>query len=111
MLTTPTILDSICVLQVSGSPQIIRDLMSGVFPLIPDLDLVAVDVRDVARAHIMAMIRPVSGRFVLVENNYSFRRVCEICRANGYSQVCKQVLYTSHEDVDSTLGLLVIAAF
>lgn len=40
---------------IDGSVTIVRDLMTGKFPMIPKLCFPGVDVRDVVAAHIKAM--------------------------------------------------------
>lgn len=48
------------------SPAIIRDLLTGKFPLIPKLGFNYVDVRDVALGHVRALQRPeAEGRYIL----------------------------------------------
>ncbi len=74
--------------QVTGSPQFVFDMMTGKFPLYPNLGFATVDVRDVARAHIIAMVNTsLSGRFILNHSNVSFRDMSQYCRANGFAQV------------------------
>ena len=69
--------------------QILRDLMTGAFPMVPDISFPSVDVRDVARAHVMVMANEsYSGRFLLSEGTYTFKNLCEITKAQGFSQVC-----------------------
>ena len=73
---------------VSGSPQIIRDFLTGVFPLIPDMSLPDVDIRDVARAHVAVMVdEALSGRFIISQGTYTFRQVCDILKAEGFANV------------------------
>ena len=50
---------------VRSSPAIIRDLMAGKFPMIPNFRFGVVDVRDVALAHVRALQRPAEGRHLL----------------------------------------------
>ncbi len=51
---------------VRSSPAIIRDLMAGKFPMIPNFRFGVVDVRDVALAHVRALERAdASGRHLL----------------------------------------------
>eukprot|EP00042_Codosiga_hollandica_P053664 m.708505 g.708505 ORF g.708505 m.708505 type:complete len:300 (-) comp58744_c0_seq7:341-1240(-) len=74
--------------QISGSPQIIRDLMTGVFPLIPGFIFPSVDVRDVATAHIRAALDvSLSGRFICVERSYWLREMITMCKAAGFDKV------------------------
>lgn len=52
---------------VSGSNHIVRHMLDGAMPVVPNLFIPVVDVRDVASAHIMAMTDPAAAgeRFLL----------------------------------------------
>ena len=51
---------------VRSSPTLIRDLLVRAFPACPQLKINAVDVREVAAAHVEALERPeASGRYIL----------------------------------------------
>ena len=64
---------------ISGSPQLVRDLMTGTFPLVPAFSFGTVDVREVARAHISAMVhQELTGRFILVKDTYSLANISAI---------------------------------
>ncbi|EGD83125.1 dihydroflavonol reductase [Salpingoeca rosetta] len=65
---------------LTSSPQIIADLMTGKFPMVPQLSFPSVDVRDVATAHIQAMESDATGRFVCVENTYSMQEISTLCK-------------------------------
>lgn len=67
---------------MQSSPQIVHDLMTGKFPGIPHFNFPAVDVRDVAAAHIRLLLdQPeVTGRFICVERNYSLKEIADACR-------------------------------
>lgn len=67
----------------SSSIQIIRRMMSGEMPLVPDVYTNVVDVRDAADLHILAMTGPgASGqRFIaLAESNIGFLQMAAIIR-------------------------------
>lgn len=53
--------------EISGSNHLIQRILSGGMPAFPDVWIPIVDVRDVARAHILAMTTPDAGgqRFLL----------------------------------------------
>ncbi len=49
-----------------SSPGVMRDLLTGKFPMVPKLSFNIVDVRDVALAHVRALQRPeAKGRFIV----------------------------------------------
>ncbi|MEM7154848.1 MAG: aldehyde reductase [Myxococcota bacterium] len=49
-----------------SSPAVMRDLLTGKFPMTPKLAFNLVDVRDVALAHVRALQRPdAAGRFII----------------------------------------------
>ncbi len=51
---------------VRSSPTLIRDLLVRTFPACPQIKVNAVDVREVADAHVEALLRPeASGRYIL----------------------------------------------
>ncbi len=60
----------------------IQQLMSGAFPMVPDLRLPWVDVRDVADAHIAAMTNASAAgrRFIIATNPMSLVDVARILR-------------------------------
>lgn len=67
--------------QVAGSAAILFELMSGKFPMIPNLGFPAVDVRDVAAAHVLLMERAeLSGRFLCAESSQWMRDMAEAGR-------------------------------
>jgi nucleoside-diphosphate-sugar epimerase len=53
--------------EISGSNHVIERMLNGRMPLMPDLYFPIVDVRDVARAHVEAMVRPEAAgeRFII----------------------------------------------
>jgi hypothetical protein len=57
---------------LSTSPQIIRDIMTGTFPAIPDLGFLVVDVRDVARVR-----KGIKGNEYIYISDYQDDYECE----------------------------------
>ncbi|WP_421952485.1 SDR family oxidoreductase [Pelagibacterium sp.] len=64
------------------SATLVQRLMNGSVPAAPRIPLVAIDVRDVARAHLAAMISPEAGghRFPMGERTMFFAEVAAILR-------------------------------
>ncbi|MDX1452834.1 MAG: aldehyde reductase, partial [Oleiphilaceae bacterium] len=55
---------------LNESNKVLRDMMSGVYPTIMSVNWGFVDVRDVAKAHVLAMQTPTaSGRYLVVSND------------------------------------------
>ncbi len=52
--------------RLGTSAQLIASMMKGRLPLLPDIAIPSVDVRDVARAHVLAMLAPEAGRRFLL---------------------------------------------
>jgi len=66
---------------------IFRDLLSGTYPGILDLSWGLVDVRDVAKAHVLAMENPnASGRYLCAGETFSMKQVVEVLRHAGYAK-------------------------
>jgi nucleoside-diphosphate-sugar epimerase len=68
--------------QDSESIKLITDFVTGRFKTgVPAFDISVVDVREVARAHVEAAIRPeAKGRYILVNTTKSFLEIGEILR-------------------------------
>jgi dihydroflavonol-4-reductase len=67
---------------IRSSPAIVRDLLRGKMPLIPNFHLGIVDVRDVAIAHAEALRREdASGRHILNGRSLWMREMAAILRA------------------------------
>jgi len=68
----------------SESIKMIRDMIRGVFKMgVPAFSFGVVDVRDVAKAHVEAAIRPeVEGRFILVADTKTFVEMGQILRSH-----------------------------
>jgi nucleoside-diphosphate-sugar epimerase len=66
------------------SGEVIKKIMDGDFPAIPDLNFPLVDVRDVASAHISAMTTPEAAgeRFICVDDTSSMREVAKLLAEN-----------------------------
>ncbi|NTV98997.1 MAG: SDR family oxidoreductase [Chlorobiaceae bacterium] len=70
---------------ISTSCETIRDFMSGVYPAIMDLNWGIVDVRDVAKAHLLAMEKiEASGRYLCSGDAMHMRELVELLTASGY---------------------------
>lgn len=64
-----------------SSPSIIAELVTGAFPLVPDLTFQWVDVREVARAHVEALVRDEANhRYLISGHTASLHEVCSILR-------------------------------
>jgi len=64
-----------------ASVDIIKAVLAGEVPGVVDISMGVVDVRDVARAHIIAMEKPECDgkRFLLVsESNVPYQRICQV---------------------------------
>lgn len=69
---------------VSGANHIVQRMLDGAMPVVPNLFIPVVDVRDVASAHIMAMTNPgAAGERFLLSNGpaLSLKEIGEIIRA------------------------------
>lgn len=71
---------------VNASPQIFVDMLGGVYPGILNLTWGFVDVRDVAKAHILAMETPAAqGRYLCANATLSMREVVTMLVESGYN--------------------------
>ena len=73
-----------------ASTQIISQLISGKFPMIPALSFPFVDVRDVAKLHLKAMITPEANgkRFIAAHTNPTWmHEIAEILYNAGYNKI------------------------
>ncbi len=65
----------------------IRDIMSGVYPGIMDLNWGFVDVRDVAKAHVLAMVTDAaSGRYLCSAETIHMRTIVALLKLSGFSK-------------------------
>jgi dihydroflavonol-4-reductase len=67
--------------RLSGSNQILADILGGVYPGIIDIDFGIVDVRDVVRAHRLALETPgANGRYICAGDVLSMREIVAAMR-------------------------------
>jgi dihydroflavonol-4-reductase len=72
---------------VNTSNQVFVDLLSGTYPGIMRFTWGFVDVRDVAKAHLLAATKPeASGRYLCAADTVPMRDVVELLRASGYEK-------------------------
>jgi dihydroflavonol-4-reductase len=72
---------------INTSNQTFVDLVKGVYPAVMALDWGFVDVRDVADAHIAAMMTPkASGRYICASANMTMTEVVALMKENGYAK-------------------------
>ncbi|HRI65459.1 MAG TPA: SDR family oxidoreductase [Polyangium sp.] len=71
---------------VSESNQMFVDLVNGVYPGIMNLTWGFVDVRDVAKAHLLALGPKASGRYLCAAGTLPMREVVELMAKNGYDK-------------------------
>eukprot|EP01125_Pyxidicula_operculata_P019135 TRINITY_DN6916_c0_g1_i3.p1 TRINITY_DN6916_c0_g1~~TRINITY_DN6916_c0_g1_i3.p1 ORF type:complete len:360 (-),score=33.25 TRINITY_DN6916_c0_g1_i3:103-1182(-) len=65
------------------SPKILADLIKGIYPVIMSLSFGLVDVRDVAKAHVLALEKPnASGRYVCFDNAKSMTQLVDFIKAD-----------------------------
>ncbi len=70
---------------LNESNKIIKDLLSGVYPAIMSVNWGFVDVRDVAKAHILAMETPeASGRYLVSNENLKMADVVDMLKREGF---------------------------
>ncbi|MEE9904656.1 SDR family oxidoreductase [Chlorobium sp.] len=71
--------------EINTTNAMIRDIMMGVYPGIMDLNWGFVDVRDTARAHILAMeTRDAAGRYLCSAGLLDMRTLVEQLACSGY---------------------------
>lgn len=70
---------------LNTSNQIIRDIMKGLYPTIMSVNWGFVDVRDVAKAHILAMETPeASGRYLCANESMTMTELVQFLKDSGY---------------------------
>ncbi|NTW63910.1 MAG: NAD-dependent epimerase/dehydratase family protein, partial [Chlorobiaceae bacterium] len=80
LVTGPSLVPSL-----NTSNQMIRDIMTGVFPMIMDVNWGFVDVRDTARAHILAMETPAAqGRYLCSAETMNLGEMIQFLQMEGY---------------------------
>ncbi len=71
--------------ELNTSNKVLADMLNGAYPGILDIAWGFVDVRDVARAHVLAMERmDARGRYLCANRTVGMREVVALLRANGY---------------------------
>jgi len=91
---------------LNESNKIILDILTGKYPVVMALDFAIVDVRDVARAHILAAeTSHASGRYVTVEHVTSMKNLCEYLIQNFPNLATK---VPSGLDLSCSLGNLLM---
>ncbi len=89
---------------LNTSNQIIRDIMIGIYPGIMDLNWGFVDVRDVARAHILAMeTDTASGRHLCSAEALHMREVVALLKSAGFDKYALPKI-----DLSGTIGTLLM---
>lgn len=72
---------------LNPSNQLFADLLAGVYPGIMSLTWGMVDVRDVAKAHILAMTTPeAAGRYLCANDTVEMRELVGWLREDGYAE-------------------------
>jgi dihydroflavonol-4-reductase len=72
---------------LNTSNKIFADLLSGVYPGIMKLNWGLVDVRDVAKAHVLAMeTKEAKGRYLCANQAMTMKEVVDLLRSNGYGK-------------------------
>lgn len=67
---------------VRSSPNVLQDIFTGKFPLSPRFRFSVVDVRDVARAHVQALLRPeAKGRHILSREGMWMRDIAAMLKS------------------------------
>jgi dihydroflavonol-4-reductase len=72
-----------------ASMSMIKDMMTGKMPMVPNCDYVMSDVRDIAKIHVAALENEESNgkRFIVTsEKPYSFLSIAQILKDNGYDK-------------------------
>jgi len=70
---------------LNTSNQMIRDIMMGVYPGIMDMNWGFVDVRDVAKAHLLAMeTDTASGRYLCAADALHMRELVALLKSSGF---------------------------
>ena len=73
-----------------ASMGMVKQIITGKMPMVPQAAINMSDVRDVAKIHVLALEnKNVSGKrfIVTTENPYKFQEMAEILKSNGYDKV------------------------
>jgi dihydroflavonol-4-reductase len=75
------------------SNEIVGKLLRREFPGCPRLEFPLVDVRDVAKAHVLAMLAPAAAgeRFLLVSDTAWMKRIAEVLAEAGYRVATREL--------------------
>lgn len=81
-----------------SSAEIICNILSGKYPGLPRLNMSVVDVREVAQAHLEAVLRPEAAgkRFILKAESLWFKEIAEILKeefGKDFSFATREVKY------------------
>jgi len=96
---------------LNESPKILSDLITGQYPAVMDLTWGFVDVRDVARAHVLAMENPKAhGRYICVDHQMAMSDLCAFLSTN-FPQLSRKIPKTNMECGPGTSLLKVLANF
>ncbi|MEI6639126.1 MAG: SDR family oxidoreductase [Chlorobium sp.] len=89
---------------LNTSNKMIRDIMSGVYPGIMELNWGFVDVRDVAKAHVLAMENDsASGRYLCSAETIDMRHLVAILKSSGFHHYALPKI-----DLSGTAGTLLM---
>ena len=87
VINPPFILGPSLIPQLNTSARVIVGLTNGVWPGVVDIQWLVADVRDVARAHVLAIETPAAwGRYLTGAEVRSMRQVIEVLEANGWGE-------------------------
>ena len=91
--------------RVNQTHQFFVAMTRGEYPGIISLDFPFVDVRDVAKAHVLAMERPnANGRYILAAGTRTFRQLVELSEKAGLGEKYKLPKLA----LDNSLGNMVV---
>jgi dihydroflavonol-4-reductase len=91
--------------ELNTSNKIFRDILSGVYPGVLNLTWGLVDVRDVAKAHVLAMESDgAHGRYLTAGEALSMQQIVAILREAGYDRGYK----LPRLDLTSSLGTMAV---
>ncbi|ORU92697.1 MAG: epimerase [Cycloclasticus sp. symbiont of Bathymodiolus heckerae] len=95
---------------LNTSNKIFSDVLSGVYPFIMNMSWGFVDVRDIAKAHVLAMESDdANGRYVCTSEVLSMQQAVNILLENGYSHYKAPSLKLSGFIGDALVKVLVSA--
>ena len=77
-----------------ASMSMFKDLITGKIPMIPQSSINMSDVRDVAKVHVLALKnkKAPGNRFIVTtKKSYSFSKLAQLLKINGYSKVSTKI--------------------